>query len=50
MRYPDIRRSKSLGATGELHSCPGTNKSASLYKAFALLSVAHHRFAGGLVL
>ena len=28
-RYPYIRRSKSLGATGELHSEPGLNKAVS---------------------
>ena len=41
-RYPDKRRSISLGATTnrELHSSPGMNKAASVYKAVILLSIA----------
>ena len=35
--YPNTRRPISLGATGELHSPPGRNKAASLYKAVVLL-------------
>lgn len=37
-RYPDIRRVKSLGATGEFHSQPGMNEAACPNKAFILLS------------
>ena len=44
VRYPYIRRSKSLGAAGELHYSthkPGLIKAASPYKAVALLSHAN---------
>ena len=36
-RYPDIRRSRSLGVTGELHSWVGMNKAAPPTKAAMLL-------------
>ena len=37
MRYPDIRRSKSLGASGTLHSYSAMNKVGSPDKAVKLL-------------
>ena len=38
MRYPDIRRSKYLAATGEFHSQTRVKKAASPYKAVIVLS------------